>query len=264
MAVAALRPGRWAILARLTAALGLALALAGCSENPASGRRQFAVVPDRQLSQMADMAWADMVRQVPVSRDPQSLARVERIGRRLAAQAGREDLTWRYAVIARPEVNAFVLPNGRIAVFQGLLELARDDDELASVIAHEIGHVLARHPSERASQQLAVQAGLGVVQAVISGSEDYGQYAREITGALGMGAQFGVLLPYSRRHELEADRLGVQLMRKAGYDPRAAVSFFERMARVQARQGQPPEILSTHPADQRRIAVLREAIAASA
>ena len=164
-------------------------------------------------------------------------------------------------VFDRPEINAFVLPNGKVGAFKGLLDFVQDDDELAGVLGHEVGHVLARHPSERVSQQMAVEVGVNVLQAILA-SGDYAEHAGEIAGALGMGAVYGVILPYSRSHELEADRLGVDLAQRAGMDPAGAVRFFERMAQEGAGQAQPPEVLSTHPADEPRLAALREAVAA--
>jgi predicted Zn-dependent protease len=131
---------------------------------------------------------------------------------------------------------------------------------VGSVLGHEIGHILARHPAERVSHQLTAQAGVALAQLLMSNS-DNAQYADEVGAALGLGAQFGVILPYARSHELEADRIGVGLMRKAGMDPAAAVTFWERMARAARGDNKPPEVLSTHPADGRRIEELKAAVA---
>lgn len=243
------------------ALLAVGLALGGCSENAATGRSQFAVAPDEMLADMADQAWADLRRETPLAGDPGVQARLERVGWRIVEASGRTDLNWEFAVFDRPEINAFVLPNGKVAVFRGLMDFAADDDELAGVLGHEVGHILARHPAERVSQQLAVELGVNVLQAILA-SGDYAEHAGEIAGALGMGAVYGVILPYSRSHELEADRLGVDLAQRAGMDPAGAVRFFERMAQEGAGQAQPPEVLSTHPADGPRLAALREAVAA--
>ncbi|HEY9235351.1 MAG TPA: M48 family metallopeptidase [Phenylobacterium sp.] len=245
----------------LLAVLASGAALVACSENAATGRSQFAVVPDETLREMADQAWADLINQTPTSTDTAMQARLERVGRRIVRASGRTDLDWRFVVFDRPEINAFVLPNGKVAAFKGLMDFARDDDELAGVLGHEVGHILARHPAERVSQQLAVQVGVGVLQAILANG-DYGQHAGEIAGALGMGAVYGVILPYSRNHELEADRLGVDLAQRAGLDPAGAIRFFERMASEGRKQPEPPEVLSTHPADAHRLAVLKEAVAA--
>ena len=235
--------------------------LVGCSENVATGRSQFAVVPDEALVQMADQAWSDVKAQSPLSQDAAEQARLERVGRKIVAASGRNDLEWEFAVFDGPQINAFVLPNGKVGAFKGLMDFAQDDDELAGVLGHEVGHILARHSAERVSQELAVQLGVGVVSAVLANGE-HGQYAGEIAGALGMGALYGVILPYSRQHELEADSVGVDLAQQAGMDPAGAVRFFERMAAEGAGQAQPPEVLSTHPAHGPRLGALREAVAA--
>ena len=235
--------------------------IVACSENAQTGRSQFAVVPDDALLQMADQAWADLKAQTPIVPNPEMQARLERVGRRIVRASGRTDLPWEFVVFDRPEVNAFVLPNGKVGAFRGLLELAADDDELAGVLGHEVGHILARHPAERVSQQLAVQVGVGLVQALLSSGE-YAEHASDIAGALGMGATYGVILPYSRGHELEADRVGLALAQKAGFDPAGTLRFFERMAKEGAGREQPHEMLSSHPADGPRLEALREAVAA--
>ncbi|MDZ4370262.1 MAG: M48 family metallopeptidase, partial [Phenylobacterium sp.] len=144
--------------------------------------------------------------------------------------------------------------------FRGLLDLAGDDAEVGSVLGHEIGHIVARHPAERVSQELAVNAGVTLAQILVAG--DGGEWANEIGAALGMGAMFGVILPYSRKHELEADAVGVDLMRKAGLDPAAAIRFWQRMAARNDGGPKPPEVISTHPADNRRLEALEAVVAA--
>lgn len=235
-----------------------ATALAGCSENAATGRRQLVFVDDAQLAGMADQTWTQLTATVKPLGDGAADARVARIAAPLVKAAGRDDLDWSFTVLDSPELNAFVLPNGRVGVFRGLLELAGSDDELASVLGHEIGHLVARHPAERVSQEVAVQAGVSIAQLLIA--EKAGEYTDEIGAALGVGATLGVILPYSRKHELEADRLGVELMRKAGKDPSAAVRFWRRMIARSDSQPKPPEVISTHPADQRRLDALQAAI----
>lgn len=235
--------------------------LAACSDNAQTGRRQLAFVPDAALAQMADQAWADMQAATPVSQDPTLNARLARVAAPIARAANRPDLSWQFVVFDSPQNNAFVLPNGKIGVFRGMMDFAQTDDELAAVIGHEAAHVLARHPAERASQQLAAQAGMTLAQIVFGGEN--GEHAQIVAGVFGLGATYGLLLPYSRAHELEADRLGVDLSRQAGFAPEAAVRFWERMMARQGRQEGPPEALSTHPSDARRIEALRGAIAAA-
>lgn len=237
-----------------------AVAAVGCSENADTGRRQLAFIPDDQLAQLSDQSWEQIRAEIPVSADPVLNARLGRVGAPLTAAVGRDDLDWQFVVFDSPDLNAFVLPNGKVGFFRGLMELASDDDELASVMSHEAAHIIARHASERVSQQLAVQAGVTIAQVLLGGEN--GENAGLVAGALGLGATLGVLLPYSRDHELEADRIGVGLMRQVGMDPGGAIRFWEKMIAHPSRQGQPPETLATHPADDRRLAALREAVAA--
>lgn len=249
---------RRGVLAGLGALPLGAASLAACSENAATGRRQLVLVDDGQLAGLADQAWDEIAAKIPPVRDPAAHARLARIGDPLVKASGLTGLPWSFTVLDSPEFNAFVLPNGRVGFFRGLLEFARSDDEVGSVLGHEVGHLVARHPAERISQELAVQAGVSVAQMLIA--ENAGQWTDEIGAALGMGAVFGVILPYSRRHELEADRVGVDLMRKAGMDPAAAVRFWERMAGRADAAAQAPEVISTHPADARRLEELRAAV----
>lgn len=147
------------------------------------------------------------------------------------------------------EVNAFALPGKKIGVYEGMMRTARGDDALATVIAHEVAHNVAAHPAERLSSQVAAEAGLNIAGALL-GSAGIAQ-SRAIAGILGAGVQYGVLLPYSRNQELEADRLGLRYMAQAGYDPRAAIAFWQDMQR--AGGPRPPTFLSTHPAPDQRI-----------
>lgn len=248
------------MLGAALAAPFMAAPLASCGRNPESGRRQLAFVPDAMLAQMADESWNALKAQTPLSNDAALQSRLARVAGPLVAATGRSDLAWEFQVFDSPELNAFVLPNGKVAVLRGMMEFAARDDELAAVVGHELAHVLARHAAERVSQEMALQAGVSVATSVLSGEN--GENADLISGALGLGATLGVLLPYSRTHELEADRIGVTLMRRAGVDAGAAVEFWERMAANSARGGAPIEVLSTHPADGRRLEELRRAVAA--
>lgn len=248
---------RRALLTALVAA-----PLAACSDNPLTGRRQLAFVSDEQLAQLAGQAWTELRANTPVARDPALQARLARVATPIVRATGRDDLQWEFVVFDSQDLNAFVLPNGKVGVFRGLMEFAQDDDELGAVVGHEAAHLLARHPAERVSQQLAAEVGVTLAQLVFGGEN--GENAELIAGVFGLGATYGVLLPYSRAHELEADRLGVGLMEKAGFDPTAAVRFWDRMIAREDRQGAPPEVLSTHPADDRRLAQLRTAVQAAA
>lgn len=229
------------------------LSTAACAYNETLGRSQFLLVDDAALTQQSEAAWAEALRTQPISPDAAAKARVRRVGGRIVEAAGLTDRSWDYAVFVSQSPNAFVLPSGKIGVTTGLLGLVRNDDQLAAVLGHEVGHVVARHAAERYSSTAATGLVLSGVQ---SAAGDYAQAAGAIGG---LGAQLGVLLPFSRRHELEADRLGVDYLQRAGYRPSESVALWRLMA--QQRQGSTPEFASTHPSDASRIAALEQYIA---
>lgn len=230
-----------------------ALGMAGCAYNESLGRSQFLIVDDSALIQQSNAAWAETLRSQKVSTNAAQNERVRRVGGRVVQAAGLAGRSWDYAVFEDASPNAFVLPSGQIGVTTGLLKLVRNDDQLAAVLGHEVGHVVARHAAERYSTQSTTGLVLGAVQ---SRAGDYSQ----AVGALGgMGAQLGLLLPFSRSHELEADRLGVDYLAAAGYKPSESLALWRLMA--QQRQSGTPEFASTHPSDQTRIAALQQYIA---
>lgn len=238
--------------------IGAGALVGACTENPATGRRQFVLVSDDALAGLGAEAWRDALTRMPRVEDAELQARLERIGARVAATANMPASAWEFVVFDSPEVNAFVLPGGKVGFFRGLMESAASDDEIAAVVGHEVAHVTARHAAERMSQQVALQVGVSLAAAALS--EEYGQNADAIAGALGAGVLYGVVLPYSRMQELEADRLGVSLMRGAGFDPGGALSFWRRMA----NDGQQAiEWMSTHPADARRLQSLEALVGQS-
>lgn len=241
------------VLITLAAAVALSTGAAGCAYNDTLGRNQFLIVDDSALIQQADAAWAEALRTQRTSNDAASLARIKRVGDRIVAAAGLSGQRWEYALFVSDAPNAFVLPSGKIGVTTSLLALVRNDDQLAAVLGHEVGHVVARHAAERYSTSAATSVVLSGVQGVAG---DYGQAAGAIGG---LGAQLGVLLPFSRRDELEADRLGVDYMAAAGFRPSEAVALWRIMAAQ--RQSAAPEFASTHPSDQTRIAALEQYIA---
>lgn len=227
--------------------------LEGCTYNEALGRDQIVLIDDSSLAQAAAQGWAQTLASEQVSRDAVLNERVRRVGGRIVQAANLGHLNWQYAVFVDEAPNAFVLPGGQMGVTTGLLALVRSDDQLAAVIGHEAAHVTARHAAERYSQTALTQTGLQIASGVAG---DYGQ----AVGALGgIGAQVGVLLPFSRRHELEADRLGVDYMQRAGFQPRESLALWRLMA--QQRAGSTPEFASTHPSDASRIAALETYIA---
>lgn len=225
-----------------------ALTVGACAYNETLGRNQFLIVDDSALQQQADAAWAQALRTQTLSRDAAQIERVRRVGGRVVEAAGLTGRGWDYAVFVSDAPNAFVLPSGKIGVTTALLALVRNDDQLAAVLGHEVGHVVAQHAAERYSSTAVTQIGIQAAQGVAG---DYGQ----AVGALGgFGAQFGVLLPFSRRDELEADRLGVDYMVRAGYRASESLALWRLMAAQ--RQSSAPEFASTHPSDATRIAEL--------
>ena len=236
----------------LAALLAAGLCLGACAYNESLGRNQFLLVDDSALMQQSNAAWQQTLRTKQVSNNAAQLERVRRVGGKIVQAANLGNRSWDYAVFVDKSPNAFVLPTGQIGVTTGLLGLVQNDDQLAAVIGHEVGHVVARHAAERYSTQAAAQFGLGAAQQVA------GNHAQTVTALGGLGAQYGLLLPFSRSHELEADRLGIDYMAGAGYRPAESVRLWNLMAAQ--RQGSTPEFASTHPSDQSRIAALQDYI----
>jgi predicted Zn-dependent protease len=244
------------------AALGLlALALStGCASAPETGRRQLMMVDPAQEARMGFQAFQEIKSETPISRDPKVNAMLQRVGKRIAAVATLPDARWEFVLFDAPdEPNAFALPGGKVGIYTGILPITQNEAGLATVIGHEVAHATARHGAERMSQGLALQAGGSVLSAVL-GAQGVGGVSRELAmQAYGLGAQVGVLLPYSRTQEIEADRIGLLYMARAGYDPREAVAFWRRFQAYNAtRGGRPAEFLSTHPLDASRIAQLEQ------
>ena len=188
---------------------------------------------------------------------------VKRVAQRLAGATGpaAKGFDWRVSLVRSPQVNAFCLPGGKIVVYTGILPVARTEAGLATVMGHEMAHATLRHGSERLLQQKATQTLMTGAQVSV-GDMSYEQQ-RAIMGAIGAGAQYGVLLPFSRDHESEADRIGLLYMARAGYDPGESVEFWRRMSQATAGGGKPMEFMSTHPSDSKRIAQLQALLPAA-
>lgn len=224
---------------------------AGCVYNEATGRRQLNLVPDDQLESLSAEAWNEVRRRERVSRSPTAQARVAEVGRRVVRATGGVPNAWEYVAFESDQLNAFALPGGRIGVYTGLLDLTGgDDSELATVMGHEVAHVYARHSAERTSAQLLAQ-GIPILASVALTFSNVDQ-PELIVAALGAGVAVGVLLPFNRNQELEADKLGVRYMHQANYDLDAAAEFWRKM-QAAAGPSRQPAFLSTHPSPGSRI-----------
>ncbi len=241
--------------------LGLALlgaALSGCATAPYTGRKQVLMVSPEREQTLGYQAFSQIQKQSPQSTDQALQARVREVGERIARAADRPEFHWEFVVFQDDKVaNAFCLPGGKVGIYSGLFKYIRSDADLATVMAHEVGHALARHAGERLSQARLAQIGgtaLNVGLAAIGVGGAAGSLAMQ---GYGVASKMGVLLPYNRVQESEADRIGMILMAKAGYDPEAAVQFWEHFASEKKDKAQLPQFLSTHPSDASRIQALR-------
>jgi predicted Zn-dependent protease len=246
----------------------LAAIVWGCAEVPITGRQSLHLVPESELLTLSLQQYNDVLQKSKLSTDNQKVAMVRRVGDRVAkaaesflAESGHKDLIknyqWQFNLIEDDKtVNAWVMPGGKAAVYTGILPFTQDETGLAVVLGHEVGHALANHGNERMSQELLANMG-GMALSVAVSSQP--QMTQELAmAAFGAGASIGVLLPYSRLQESEADHIGLILMARAGYDPREAVPFWQRMNK--APGSRPPELLSTHPAPETRIADIKALI----
>lgn len=227
-----------------------------CTTNKMTNRSAFIVVPEGQMHTLGVQAYGQMKKKAKISTDKKIREAVVRIGKRIAAASGA-NFKWEFEVFDAPKtINAFCLPGGKIGVYTGILPVAKTEAGLAAVLGHEVAHAILRHGAERMSQGIVTKAGVGLTGIVLGKSKHSGT----IMGALGVGAQFGVLLPFSRKHESEADFVGTEYMAKAGYNPRAAVRLWNRMARL-SKGKSAPEIMSTHPDPTRRAGELKQNMA---
>lgn len=252
----------------LIVVISVILLAASCQKNAITGRSQLILMDEGQLQQMANTEYRSFLTKNKVvsqgsNRDQQMVTRVgnniARAVEQFVASQGKSELLsgyqWEFNLVDSKEVNAWCMPGGKVVVYTGLLPVAQDDAGLAVVMGHEVAHAVARHGNERMSQGLAQQFG-GVALSVAVMNKPAETQAL-FMDAYGLGSTLGGTLPFSRKHELEADRFGLIFAAMAGYDPRVAPAFWERMARMSSGQ-KPPEIMSTHPSDETRIAKVKE------
>ena len=234
--------------------LGILLWFSGCHTVPHTGRSALHLVPTKQLTSMASQQFERLKREKPISRNANYNAMLRRVGERIAHVAAPDmpNAQWEFVVFDDPEqVNAFAMPGGKVAVYSGIFKVAKTENDLAVVVGHEIAHVSAGHGNERVSQQLLAAGGAMALQLGMDDADSLDQ--QMLMAAYGAGTSVGLILPFSRKHESEADEIGLIYAAKAGYDPRAAVGFWKRME-AQKTGFTPPEYLSTHPSDSNRLA----------
>ncbi len=232
--------------ALIAVSFALTLMNIGCATSP-TGRKQLQLLPEAQMTEMGSTAFDDMKKKQPVNREAKTNAYVKCIADQIT-NALPEKQTWEVVVFENNEPNAFALPGGKIGVHTGMLKVARDPGQLAAVLGHEVGHVLAHHSNERLSASVALE-GLTTIGTAFM-KKDSRAYGLTMA-ALGVGAQYGVILPHNRKQESEADEIGISLMSKAGFDPRQSVELWRNMQA--AGGGAQPEFMSTHPSNDTRI-----------
>ncbi len=244
-----------------------AMLLTSCGSVPITGRKQLNLVSDSEVLQSSLAQYNSFMKTATISTEQVPSAQVERVGKKIAAATetylkanGAADevknFSWEFHLVKSDEVNAWCMPGGKIVVYEGLMKLVSSDDELAVVLGHEVAHAVAKHSNERMSQQILAQYGAQALGAATSGkSAAVQQVAQQVYG---LGANYAVVLPFSRKHESEADYMGLVLMMMAGYNPEVAVPFWQKMAAASTTKV--PEFMSTHPSDEKRIAAIKKAI----
>src|SRR5712692_11744344 len=253
-------------LGRLSVLVGCALPLLACETNPYTGRSQLMVIPTSQEMAMGAQAYQQVLHdpKTPQSHDPREVEPVKRVAARIIDAAKKSKYAdmankfeWEVTVIKDDKtMNAFALPGGKIAVYTRIFPVAKTEAGLAAVLGHEVTHALARHGAERMSQGQLTNAALQVLGTAAEAAGGNAMLGQAAMAALGAGAQVGVLLPFSRKHESEADYIGILLAADAGYDPRESVHLWERMEQMSGGKG-PAEFLSTHPGHETRIEQLK-------
>lgn len=235
--------------------LSFGIAMCGCRSAPVTGRRQLMLMPENSEQQLGLQAYEESTGNVARSQNQRAADMVQRVGQRIADVSGRNDYQWEFRLLATDEQNAFCLPGGKVAVHEGILPVCVNEAGLAVVMSHEVAHALARHGGERMSQGYAVDGVQKVVQYAMQGQSETRRDT--LLKAYGVASKYGVILPYSRQQESEADQIGLTLMARAGYDPEEAPRFWQRFAGDGTKQQQ-PEFMSTHPTDVHRAAALQQ------
>lgn len=245
--------------------LTVAMLLCGCGSVPLTGRKQMLLVSDSEVLSASLSQYTEYMKSAPLSTNTKQRTTVERVGKNIAAATESylrnngmaseiNNFAWEFKLVKDAQVNAFCMPGGKIVVYEGLMKRVASDDELAVVIGHEVAHAVAKHANERMSQQLMAQYGAQILGEALSGKSAAMQKLGNTV--YGLGAQYGVMLPFSRKHEYEADYMGMIFMTMAGYNADKAVTFWQKMSA--GGGASVPEILSTHPSDASRIAEIKK------
>jgi predicted Zn-dependent protease len=239
---------RLKFLPGLCASFCVAVVLAACETAPVTERDQLILLPESKAAELGLAAYREILDQSEISEDHTLNQRVRDVGTRIAKVSDDPGYDWEFTVIEDPTPNAFALPGGKVGVNTGLFQVAKNDDQLAAVMAHEVAHAIARHSSERMSSQLLVQGGLAAAGIAASTQSEEPSSLVQLAAA---AATLGITLPFSRSQEAEADHIGLIYMAEAGYDPREAVELWKNFESLD--DGRPPEFLSTHPSPENRI-----------
>jgi predicted Zn-dependent protease len=241
------------------------LFLFSCSRVMITGRKQVSLVSDADLLNMSFVSYKEFIDSVPLSTDLRQTALVKQVGKNIAGAVESymknnglteeiANYAWEFNLVQDEAVNAFCMPGGKVVFFEGILPVCEDETGIAVVMGHEVAHAVAKHSKERMSQQMLLSYGSAITDVLLTQKSDATRGSIQLL--YGLGAQYGVILPYSRNHESEADRLGLIFMAMAGYDPGAAIAFWERMAAGESASV--PEFLSTHPASTKRVANIKK------
>ncbi|MBI3606586.1 MAG: M48 family metallopeptidase [Nitrospirae bacterium] len=227
----------------------VALLAVACQTVPLTGRHQLMLISPDEERNLGEEAYKKAITSSKLSQDQAATDMVRRVGERIAKAANRPDYHWEFNLVEDKTPNAFCLPGGKVVVYTGILPFTKDETGLAVVVGHEVAHALARHGAERMSTGLLTELAGKTAGIVFGGGNP--QTEKQVEEAFGIGSNVGIMLPFSRHQESEADEIGLFTMAKAGYDPRQAIEFWQRME--QAKNGKPPEFLSTHPSDETRV-----------
>jgi len=243
--------------------------ISSCTTVPITGRKRIALLPSANLATMAVQSYQSLLKKSKLSRNRKKTVLVKKVGRRIARAAEAfmkeeglqkqlKNFKWEFNLIDDPKtINAFCMPGGKVAVYTGILPIADNETGLAVIIGHEVAHAIAKHGNERMSQVLLVELGGVALDVALKDKPNETRTLFKL--AYGVGAQLGLLLPYSRTHESEADHIGLILMSRAGYDPLAAPAFWKRMSKIGGGK-RPPTFLSTHPSPKKRVKKLQKLI----